>query len=128
MQDIKVFTIDINASKDEFEAFMKARVNNIRRVATLFVEGSPVTPPNIKGFITYHAVKLTDKEGHHPSAVLLFQEFNLYFIAFQPETGIETEDPDKLHARGWFAFKDAVMPSFLEYKTINYTVSYNKSS
>jgi len=41
---------------------MEARVDHIRRVASTFVEGFPVTPPNLEGFATYHAVRLKDKE------------------------------------------------------------------
>ncbi|KAM0872355.1 hypothetical protein ACQ4PT_038785 [Festuca glaucescens] len=132
MKDIKVFVIDINATDEEYEAFMEARVNHMRGVAATFVHGAPVTPPYIEGLVTYHIVRLTDKKGGGPSVELLFQEYNLYFIAFRiikkDSDQLDANDSDQLDANGWFAFKDAEMPYYMQYDRISYTVSYDKSS
>lgn len=86
------------------------------------MRGVPVTPPKIKGQVTYHTVRLTDREGTSPSVELLIQDCNLYLIAVRIITNVDDKDGEV-----YFVFKDRELPKFMMGDFINYTMRYGKA-
>lgn len=121
-----MFEIDINATQEEYDQFIQDRIDHMRGLASIFVQGQPVTPPQIKGNITYHTVRVTDNIGRGPTVEFLFQDYNLYLTAFRIIANDHNDLDDD--GGGWFAFSDTEMPTFMTAKHLSYNMSYGIGS
>uniref|UniRef100_A0A0E0KX60 rRNA N-glycosylase n=1 Tax=Oryza punctata TaxID=4537 RepID=A0A0E0KX60_ORYPU len=117
-------SLPVTATKEEFIQLMEKRHQRMTQISSITIDGVPVTHPLQKDpkTFTYHIVELKDTaEGS--SVDILFQERDLYYIAFRPR--FEGDGRDDADPGGWFAFTDVKMPGYLHYEKVWYDSGYS---